>query len=82
MTTVREPLLRPIPIASLKPTQITVGFREVKEKQKRWRGQGGEKKSSFLGRHMIRRIVITSLIIITSPERFSARVSNTSWSRW
>ena len=53
MTTVREPLLRPIPIASLKPTQITVGFREVKEKQKRWRGQGGEKKSSFLGRHMI-----------------------------
>lgn len=53
MTTVREPLLRPTPIASLQPTQITVGFREVKEKQKRWRGQHGEKKSSFLGRHMI-----------------------------
>ena len=25
----REPLLRPIPISTLRPTQITVGFREV-----------------------------------------------------
>jgi hypothetical protein len=53
MTTVREPLLTPTPIASLRPTQMTVGFREVKEKQKRWRGQRGGKKSKFLGQHMI-----------------------------
>jgi hypothetical protein len=53
MTTVREPLLTPTPIASLRPTQITVGFREVKEKQKRWRGQREGKKSKFLGQHMI-----------------------------
>lgn len=53
MTVVREPLLQPVPIASLKPTQMTVGFREVEEKQKRWRAQGGGKKSKFLGQHMI-----------------------------
>jgi hypothetical protein len=53
MTTVREPLLTPTAIASLRPTQMTVGFREVKEKQKHWRAQREGKKSQFLGRHMI-----------------------------
>lgn len=53
MTTVREPLLRPTPIAGLRPTQITVGFREVREKQKHWRAQREGKKSAFLGHHMI-----------------------------
>ena len=53
MTVVREPLLQPVPIASLKPTQMTVGFREVEEKQQHWRAQGGGKKSKFLGQHMI-----------------------------
>jgi hypothetical protein len=53
MAVVREPLLQPIPIASLKPTQMTVGFREVAEKQQHWRAQRGGKKSKFLGQHMI-----------------------------
>ena len=53
MVVVREPLLQPVPIASLKPTQMTVGFREVAEKQQHWRAQGGGKKSKFLGQHMI-----------------------------
>ena len=53
MAVVREPLLQPVPIASLKPTQMTVGFREVAEKQQHWRAQGGGKKSKFLGQHMI-----------------------------
>src|SRR5262245_39529730 len=53
MTTVREPLLTPTPIASLRPTQMTVGFHEVKEKRKHWRSQREGKKSEFLGRHMI-----------------------------
>ena len=37
MANTREPLLQPIPILSLRPTQMTVGMREVKEKRKRWR---------------------------------------------
>ena len=31
MTYVREPVLQPVPIESLRPTQITVGMREVEE---------------------------------------------------
>jgi hypothetical protein len=53
MTTIREPLVRPIPISELYPTQITVGMREVKAKRERWREQHGKKAQEFLGRHMI-----------------------------
>jgi hypothetical protein len=37
----------------LRPTQITVGMREVKAKRKRWREKGGKKGAEFLGEHMI-----------------------------
>jgi len=53
MMHVREPLLTPIPIKSLRPTQITVGMREVHEKRERWREFSEKKKAQFLGRHMI-----------------------------
>jgi hypothetical protein len=53
MPTVREPILKPVPINSLRPTQITVGMREVKAKRKRWREIGGKKGAEFLGKHMI-----------------------------
>jgi hypothetical protein len=53
MTHVREPRVRPFPIKELRPTQITVGMREVKEKRKRWREQSPKKGADFLGRHMI-----------------------------
>jgi len=53
MVFVREPVLHPIPISSLRPTQMTVGMREVEEKRKRWREQGGKKKGEFLGKHMV-----------------------------
>jgi hypothetical protein len=49
----REPLLEPIPILDLRPTQMTVGMREVAEKQKRWKEAHGKKQQRFLGRHMI-----------------------------
>jgi hypothetical protein len=49
----REPVLNPIPIKSLRPTQMTVGFREVAEKRRQWREQSAEKGSEFLGRHMV-----------------------------
>jgi hypothetical protein len=50
---VREPLLKPVKIKDLRPTQMTVGMREVEEKRKRWREHKGKKKSEFLGSHMI-----------------------------
>jgi hypothetical protein len=53
MTTVREPLLEPVAILELRPTQITVGMREVKAKRKNWRAEGKKKGEKFLGKHMI-----------------------------
>lgn len=53
MVTVREPILHPIPIAELRPTQITVGMREVRAKQKSWQDHDAAKKADFLSRHMI-----------------------------
>jgi hypothetical protein len=53
MVVVREPVLQPVAIKSLRPTQITVGMREVKEKRKHWREHSANKKKDFLARHMI-----------------------------
>jgi len=53
MANVREPILQPIPILSLRPTQMTVGMREVREKRKRWREQKKKKQAELLGTHMI-----------------------------
>ncbi len=50
---IREPVLSPISIKDLRPTQITVGMREVKAKRKRWQQMGEAKGSEFLGKHMI-----------------------------
>jgi hypothetical protein len=51
--TVREPLLSTVPILDLRPTQMTVGMREVDAKRKRWREMSGGKGGKFLGSHMI-----------------------------
>src|SRR5262249_60911614 len=51
MTVVREPRLEPVAILDLRPTQITVGMREVKAKRERWRSE--KKGGEFLGKHMI-----------------------------
>lgn len=53
MATKREPILEPVPILSLRPTQMTVGMREVGEKRKRWRAHKSKKRAELLGRHMI-----------------------------
>ena len=47
MTIVREPLIAAVAIADLRPTQITVGMREVLNKRKRWREQGAKKDQKF-----------------------------------
>lgn len=53
MVAVREPILKPIKIADLRPTQITVGMREVNAKRKAWREKKRKKGGEFLGKHMI-----------------------------
>jgi len=53
MAIVREPVLSTIKIAELRPTQITVGMREVIIKRKRWRETTAKKGAEFLGKHLI-----------------------------
>jgi hypothetical protein len=53
MTLPREPRLHPVPISELRPTQITVGMREVEAKRKHWRNHPDRKKPEFLGHHLI-----------------------------
>jgi len=50
---VREPILTTVDVSDLRPTQITIGMREVMAKRKRWRETGAKKGEKFLGRHMI-----------------------------
>jgi hypothetical protein len=50
---VREPMLTSVAIADLRPTQITVGMREVEAKRKHWREIARKKGGKFLGNHMI-----------------------------
>lgn len=49
----REPVLLPVAITDLRPTQITVGMREVNAKRKAWRETSNKKGEKFLGKHMI-----------------------------
>jgi hypothetical protein len=53
MTYPREPVLQPVEIESLRPTQITVGMREVEEKRKRLRKRKSGKIGEYIGHHMI-----------------------------
>lgn len=53
MHNTREPKVHPVPILALRPTQMTVGMREVKEKRKRFREQKADKQSDMIGKHMI-----------------------------
>jgi len=54
MANTRDPILYPVPILSLRPTQMTVGMREVKEKRERWRDHKSKKKQAeLLGKHAI-----------------------------
>ena len=56
----REPILHPVPIEELRPTQMTVGFREVAEKRRGWRerAEKSEKKAGeFLGSHLVPAVI-------------------------
>jgi len=47
------PTLHPVEIKALRPTQMTVGFREVDRKRADWRKRAERDGPDFLGRHMI-----------------------------
>jgi hypothetical protein len=49
----RDPLLKPVSILDLRPTQITVGYREVDQKRKHFKALNDTAGDSFLGRHQI-----------------------------
>ncbi len=51
--TIRDPVLVPVPISELRPTQMTVGRREVELKRRTWRERAERDGAEFLGRHMI-----------------------------
>jgi hypothetical protein len=51
--TQREPILTPVPILDLRPTQITVGMREVAERRQRIHARKSKKIGMYLGDHMI-----------------------------
>ena len=53
MIVVRDPILQPVPITDLRPTQMTVGMREVGEKRDHLRKHVAKKIGKFLGAHMI-----------------------------
>jgi hypothetical protein len=50
----RAPTLKPILIATLRPTQITVGMREVRARRKRWKSQkNASMRDAFVQKHLI-----------------------------
>jgi hypothetical protein len=53
MTNIRDPVLTTVAILDLRPTQITVGMREVEAKRERWQETRDRKGGKFLGEHMI-----------------------------
>jgi hypothetical protein len=53
MQTVRAPLSHPVGIAELKPTQMTVGLREVATRAKRLKAFAGEDGDKLVRKHII-----------------------------
>lgn len=50
---IREPTYHSTTLSDLRPTQITIGMREVEAKRSRWREKHGKKAGEFLASHMI-----------------------------
>lgn len=48
-----EPVLHPVRISDLRPTQMTVGMREVERKRLQWRERPRDEAGRFLGAHML-----------------------------
>ncbi len=48
-----EPSLHPVALSALRPTQMTVGMKEVMRKRAEWRERRERDGSDFLGRHIV-----------------------------
>jgi hypothetical protein len=48
-----EPKLQPVAIEQLRPTQMTVGMREVERKRRDWEVRAGDDGPLYLGHHML-----------------------------
>lgn len=48
-----QPFLRPTPITDLRPTQMTVGLREVARKRRDWEEQSRGADEAFLSHHLV-----------------------------
>jgi hypothetical protein len=53
MDTKLRPIVKPVPLLDLRPTQLTVGLREVATRRKLFRQRKDKSAARFLGRHMI-----------------------------
>ena len=53
----QDPVLHPLPILSLRPTQITVGMHEVRRKRGAWKTKVAADLAAFLAHHMVPTIV-------------------------
>ena len=51
--TLREPVLHPTPILSLRPTQMTLGMHEVRQKREAWKTRVSGRLAEFLAAHMV-----------------------------
>ena len=49
---IRDPILETVDAADLRPTQMTVGLREVEAKRRAWR-ERGQAAAAFLGKHLV-----------------------------
>src|ERR1700733_3507632 len=52
-----DPLPIGVPVAELRPTQMTVGFREVEIKRREWRQADGTARAKLLRRHVVPAVV-------------------------
>jgi hypothetical protein len=57
MTHPVQPILHPVKILDLRPTQMTVGVREVSAKRDEWRNRPRDSEGKYLGSHMIPAVI-------------------------
>jgi len=61
----RDITLKTVPVKSIRPTQMTVGFREVQLKRQGWKARREDKRPEFIEGHMIP-------IVVGPKDRFYA----------
>lgn len=57
MTNPIEPIVHPVPIRALRPTQMTIGMREVERKRAEWCARRDRDGGEFLGSHVIPAVI-------------------------